>query len=55
MSQEAKNAAKSYSDAFARSQDPLAKFLRDMGDGLGGVRDWVSAKFPPPPSADRSS
>jgi Zn-dependent protease with chaperone function len=47
MSQEAKNAAKSYSEAFSRSQDPLAKFLRDMGDGLGGVRDWVSSKFPP--------
>jgi len=47
MSQEAKNAAKSYTDAFNRSQDPLAKFLRDLGDGLGGVRDWVSSKFPP--------
>jgi hypothetical protein len=48
MSQEAKNAAKSYTDAFNRSQDPLAKLIRDMGDGLGGVRDWVSSKFPPP-------
>jgi hypothetical protein len=48
MSQEAKNAAKSYTDAFNRSQDPLAKLLRDMSDGLGGVRDWVSSKFPPP-------
>jgi len=48
ISQEAKNAAKSYSDAFNRSQDPLAKFLRDLGDGMGGVRDWVSTKFPPP-------
>jgi Zn-dependent protease with chaperone function len=47
MSQEAKNAAKSYSDAFNRSQDPLAKLMRDLGDGLGGVRDWVSSKFPP--------
>jgi Zn-dependent protease with chaperone function len=47
MSQEAKNAAKSYSDAFTRSQDPLAKLVRDLGDGLGGVRDWVSSKFPP--------
>ena len=47
MTQEAKNAAKSYSDAFARSQDPLAKFVRDLGEGLGGVRDWVSSKFPP--------
>ena len=47
ISQEAKNAAKSYTDAFNRSQDPLAKFLRDLGDGLGGVRDWVSSKFPP--------
>ena len=48
MSQEAKNAAKSYGDAFARSQDPLAKLLRDLGDGLGGVRDWVSDKLRPP-------
>jgi Peptidase family M48 len=47
MSQEAKNAAKSYSEAFSRSQDPLAKLIRDLGDGLGGVRDWVSSKFPP--------
>ncbi|MEU8227782.1 M48 family metallopeptidase [Kribbella sp. NPDC048915] len=47
ISQEAKNAAKSYTDAFNRSQDPLAKFLRDLGDGLGGVRDWVSSRFPP--------
>jgi hypothetical protein len=47
MSQEAKNAAKSYSDAFSRSQDPLAKLIRDLGDGLGGLRDWVSSKFPP--------
>jgi Zn-dependent protease with chaperone function len=45
MSQEAKNAAKSYSEAFARSQDPLAKLLRDMGEGLGGVKDWVSSKI----------
>jgi Zn-dependent protease with chaperone function len=45
MSQEAKNAAKSYSDAFSRSQDPLAKLLRDMGEGLGGVKDWVSSKI----------
>ena len=45
MSQEAKNAAKSYSEAFARSQDPLAKLLRDMSEGLGGVRDWVSSKI----------
>ncbi len=45
MSQEAKNAAKSYSEAFSRSQDPLAKLLRDMGEGLGGVKDWVSSKI----------
>ncbi|WP_405062360.1 M48 family metallopeptidase [Kribbella sp. NBC_01505] len=48
MSQEAKNAAKSYGDAFSRSQDPLAKLLRDLGEGLGGVRDWVSDKLRPP-------
>ena len=45
MSQEARNAAKSYADAFNRSQDPLAKFLRDMGDGAGNVKDWVSSRF----------
>ena len=49
MSQEAKNAAKSYSDAFSRSQDPLAKFLRDLTDGAGNVKDWFSSKFPPRP------
>ncbi len=43
MSQEAKNAAKSYADAFSRSQDPLAKFLRDIGVGTAGVREWMSA------------
>jgi Zn-dependent protease with chaperone function len=47
MSQEAKNAAKSYADAFGRSQDPLAKFLRDLTDGAGGVKDWFSSKLPP--------
>ncbi len=47
MSQEAKNAAKSYADAFNRSQDPLAKVLRDLGDGAGNVRDWVASKFQP--------
>lgn len=47
MSQEAKNAAKSYGDAFSRSQDPLAKFLRDVTDGAGNVKDWFSSKFPP--------
>jgi Zn-dependent protease with chaperone function len=47
MSQEAKNAAKSYSDAFSRSQDPLMKLLRDLGDGAGSVRDWVASKWQP--------
>ncbi len=49
MSQEAKNAAKSYADAFNRSQDPLAKILRDVGEGAGNVRDWLSTKFTPRP------
>jgi hypothetical protein len=47
MSQEAKNAAKSYADAFSRSQDPLAKLLRDLGDGAGNVKDWLSSRFQP--------
>jgi len=47
MSQEAKNAAKSYADAFNRSQDPLMKVLRDLGDGAGNVRDWLTSKWPP--------
>ena len=54
MSQEAKNAAKSYADAFSRSQDPLAKFLRDIGVGTAGVREWMSGRFPPRPSNDSS-
>ncbi|HZO70127.1 MAG TPA: M48 family metallopeptidase [Kribbellaceae bacterium] len=54
MSQEAKNAAKSYADAFSRSQDPLAKFLRDIGVGATGVREWMSGRFPPRPSNDSS-
>jgi hypothetical protein len=54
MSQEAKNAAKSYADAFSRSQDPLAKFLRDIGVGATGVREWMSSRFPPRPSNDSS-
>ncbi|HEY3002987.1 MAG TPA: M48 family metallopeptidase [Kribbellaceae bacterium] len=47
MSQEAKNAAKSYADAFNRSQDPLMKVLRDLGDNAGNVRDWLTSKWPP--------
>jgi Zn-dependent protease with chaperone function len=50
MSQEAKNAAKSYADAFSRSQDPLAKILRDVGDGASGLKDWFNTRFPPRPS-----
>jgi Zn-dependent protease with chaperone function len=47
MSQEAKNAAKSYADAFSRSQDPLVRFLRDLGEGAPGLRDWLSSRMPP--------
>jgi Zn-dependent protease with chaperone function len=45
MSQEAKNAAKSYTDAFNQSQDPLVKILRDLGDTTVNVRDWLNTRL----------
>lgn len=45
MSAEARNAADSYKEAFARSQDPLAKILSDLGGTVDGVRDKVTGWF----------
>lgn len=45
MSTAAKEAAASYAEAFRTSQDPLARFLRDVGDNVGNLKDWVSDRF----------
>jgi Zn-dependent protease with chaperone function len=45
MSEEARRAADSYKDAFARSQDPLAKILSDLGGTVDGVREKVTGWF----------
>lgn len=45
MSEEARRAAESYKEAFARSQDPLAKILGDLGGTVDGVRDKVTGWF----------
>jgi Zn-dependent protease with chaperone function len=46
MSADAKAAADSYREAFARSEDPLMSLLRRVGGGVGAgasrVRDWMS-------------
>jgi Zn-dependent protease with chaperone function len=43
MSADAKAAAEDYREAFRRSQDPLVNLLRKVGDGAGGVGDWVGS------------
>lgn len=43
VSEEVKAAAKSYRDAFARSQDPLAGLLRRFGDGANVAGEWAKA------------
>jgi hypothetical protein len=43
VSEEVKAAAKSYQDAFARSQDPLAGLLRRFGDGANVAGEWAKA------------
>lgn len=43
VSEEAKNAAKSYREAFARSQDPLVGLFRKLGDGANVAGEWARA------------
>jgi hypothetical protein len=43
MSADAKAAAEDYRETFRRSQDPLIGLLRKVGDGAGGVGDWVGS------------
>ncbi len=45
MSAEARRAADSYKETFARSQDPLMKILSDLGGTVDGVRDKVTGWF----------
>lgn len=46
MSQATKDAAAAYAESFRTSQDPLAKLMRDVGEGVGSAKDWISTKFP---------
>jgi Zn-dependent protease with chaperone function len=41
VSEEVKNAAKSYQEAFARSQDPLVGLFRKVGEGAGVAGEWA--------------
>jgi Zn-dependent protease with chaperone function len=43
MSADAKAAADSYREAFARSEDALASLLRRLGEGSGSVGEWVGS------------
>ncbi|HEY8457289.1 MAG TPA: M48 family metallopeptidase [Actinopolymorphaceae bacterium] len=45
LTEEARRAAESYKEAFARSQDPLAKVISDLGGTLDGVREKVTGWF----------
>ncbi|REF38312.1 M48 family metallopeptidase [Thermasporomyces composti] len=42
MTEEARRAAEAYKEAFARSQDPLAKLINDLGGTVDGVRDRLA-------------
>lgn len=41
--EDVKEAAESYRESFARSEDPLAKLLRRLGAGADEVGEWVGA------------
>ncbi len=41
VSEEIKEAAESYREAFSRSQDPLVGLLRRFGDGASDLGEWV--------------
>ena len=43
VSEEVKSAAKSYRDAFARSQDPLVGLLRRFSEGANVAGEWAKA------------
>lgn len=45
MSEDAKRAAESYKESFARSQDPISKIVSDLGGTVDGVKDKVSGFF----------
>jgi Zn-dependent protease with chaperone function len=53
ISGDAADAARSYRDAFAHSQDPLVAMIRDLGGGIGDVAGKVSTWFGSRRDADR--
>ncbi|KQY56326.1 MULTISPECIES: M48 family metallopeptidase [unclassified Nocardioides] len=52
MSDAARQAAASYGESFRTSQDPLAKLLREIGDGVGSAKDWITSRIPRPKQDD---
>lgn len=43
----AKEAAKSYADSFARTQDALGKLVHEAAGWVGGVKGWWDERFSP--------
>ncbi|MGH3682411.1 MAG: M48 family metallopeptidase, partial [Natronosporangium sp.] len=43
MTEDVKQAAESYRESFARSEDPLFKLLRRVGGGAGDLGGWVGS------------
>jgi Zn-dependent protease with chaperone function len=43
MTEDVKQAAESYRESFARSEDPLFKLLRRIGGGAGDLGGWVGS------------
>jgi Zn-dependent protease with chaperone function len=43
VSDDVKEAAEAYRESFARSEDPLFKLLRKLGDGADGIGEWVGS------------
>ncbi|MPZ26414.1 MAG: M48 family metalloprotease [Micromonosporaceae bacterium] len=43
MTEDVKEAAESYRESFARSEDPLFKLLRRVGGGAGDLGGWVGS------------
>ena len=50
MSDAAREAAKHYSESFARAQDALSKALRDLGGLVAGAKGWFDERFGRGPS-----
>lgn len=45
LSEAARDAARSYTEAFQRTQDALGRFLHETLGVVGAVKGWVDANF----------